>query len=274
MSEAPPPPATPDTATAVHTGSADRFGYEWGRYAELKGIYEEQFRRWTPFMTPEDWRGRSFVDVGCGMGRNSHWPMSYGAAGGLAIDIDERSLASARATLAPHPTMEVRRQSAYELGEVERFDLAFSIGVIHHLAHPGIALANMVRAVKPGGRVMVWVYGRENNGWIVRFADPLRKALFSRLPIGLVHALSLAPTAVLWLALRLGLDRLEYFRLIRRFDFAHLRSIVFDQMLPKIANYWTRAEVEALMTGAGLEEVRLAWVNEISWAAIGTKPQG
>ncbi|WP_372400714.1 class I SAM-dependent methyltransferase (plasmid) [Azospirillum sp. HJ39] len=274
MSEAPPPSAAPDTASAVHSGSADRFGYEWGRYAELKSIYEEQFRRWTPFMTPEDWRGRSFVDVGCGMGRNSHWPMSYGAAGGLAIDIDERSLASARATLAPHPTMEVRRQSAYELGEVERFDLAFSIGVIHHLAHPGIALANMVRAVKPGGRVMVWVYGRENNGWIVRFADPLRKALFSRLPIGLVHALSLAPTAVLWLALRLGLDRLEYFRLIRRFDFAHLRSIVFDQMLPKIANYWTRAEVEALMTGAGLEEVRLAWVNEISWAAIGTKPQG
>lgn len=272
MSEAPPSSPAPDTASAVHTGSADRFGYEWGRYAELKDIYQEQFRRWTPFMAPEDWRGLTFVDVGCGMGRNSHWPMSYGAAGGLAIDIDERSLASARATLAPHPAMEVRRQSAYELNEVERFDLAFSIGVIHHLAHPETALANMVRAVKPGGRVMVWVYGRENNGWIVRFADPLRKALFSRLPIGLVHALSLPPTALLWLALRLGLDRLEYFRLIRRFDFAHLRSIVFDQMLPKIANYWRRDEVEALMTGAGLKDVRLTWVNEISWAALGTKP--
>lgn len=272
MSEAPPSSPAPDTASAVHSGSADRFGYEWGRYAELKDIYEEQFRRWTPFLAPEDWRGLTFVDVGCGMGRNSHWPMSYGAAGGLAIDIDERSLASARTTLAPHRAMGVRRQSAYELNEVERFDLAFSIGVIHHLAHPETALANMARAVKPGGRVMIWVYGRENNGWIVRFADPLRKALFSRLPIGLVHALSLPPTALLWLALRLGLDRLEYFRLIRRFDFAHLRSIVFDQMLPKIANYWRRDEVEALMTGAGLEDVRLAWVNEISWAAIGTKP--
>jgi SAM-dependent methyltransferase len=283
MSEAPHPPSsaappaspaslsTPDTVSAIHSGSADRFGYEWGRYAELKGIYEEQFRRWTPFLTPADWRGLTFVDVGCGMGRNSHWPMSYGAAGGLAIDIDERSLTSARATLAPHPAMEVRRQSAYELNETARFDLAFSIGVIHHLAHPELALANMVRAVKPGGRVMIWVYGRENNGWIVRFADPLRKALFSRLPIGFVHTLSALPTAALWLALRLGLDRLEYFRLIRRFDFAHLRSIVFDQMLPKIAHYWRRDEVEALMTNAGLVDVRLAWVNEISWTAIGTK---
>ena len=85
MSEAPPPSAAPDTASAVHSGSADRFGYEWGRYAELKDIYEEQFRRWTPFMAPEDWRGLSFVDVGCGMGRNSHWPMSYGAAGGRCL---------------------------------------------------------------------------------------------------------------------------------------------------------------------------------------------
>lgn len=264
--------SAPDQGSAVRTGSTDRFGYEWGRYAELKAIYEEQFRRWTPFLTPEDWRGKSFLDVGCGMGRNSYWPMRYGAAGGRAIDLDERSLASARRTLADHPTVRVERCSAYDLADRDRFDIAFSIGVIHHLERPDLALANMARAVKPGGTVMVWVYGRENNGWIVHLLDPLRKALFSRLPIGLVHRLSWLPAAGLWLALRLGLSRLEYFRLIRRFDFAHLRSIVFDQMLPSIANYWTRDEVEALMTGAGLADVRLAWVNEISWAAVGTRP--
>ncbi|QCG93031.1 class I SAM-dependent methyltransferase (plasmid) [Azospirillum sp. TSA2s] len=266
--------SSPDLGSAVHTGSTERFGYEWGRYAELKAVYEEQFRRWTPFFAPEDWQGKLFLDVGCGMGRNSHWPMSYGAAGGRAIDLDERSLASARRTLAGHPTVSVERCSAYELAECCRYDVAFSIGVIHHLEQPARALANMTRAVKPGGTVMIWVYGRENNGWIVTLLDPLRKALFSRLPIGLVHRLSWLPAAGLWLALRLGLSRLEYFRLIRRFDFAHLRSIVFDQMLPKIANYWRRDEVEALMRDAGLENVRLAWVNEISWAAIGTRPFG
>ncbi|CAO3363241.1 hypothetical protein [Azospirillum melinis] len=62
--------------------------------------------------------------------------------------------------------------------------------------------------------------------------------------------------------------------LIRCLDFAHLRSIVFARMLPKIANDWRREEVEALMTGAGLEDVQLAWVNEISWAATGRRPQG
>lgn len=254
------------------TGSSDRFGYEWGRYAELKPVYEEQFRRWTPFLAPEDWRGKTFLDVGCGMGRNSHWPMRYGAAGGLAIDLDERSLASARRTLADFPAMEVRRTSAYDLTEENRFDIAFSIGVIHHLERPEAALANMTRAVKPGGLVTIWVYGLENNRWIVYGLTPLRRVLFSRLPVAVTHALSWAPTALLWLLLRLGLNRIEYFRLIRQFDFAHLRSIVFDQMLPAIAHYWSRDEVEALMRGAGLEEVRLAWVNEMSWAAVGRKP--
>jgi hypothetical protein len=118
---------------------------------------------------------------------------------------------------------------------------------------------------------MMWVYGYENNEWIVRFADPLRKALFSRLPIRLVHHLSLYPTAVLWLLLRLGLSKLTYFQLLKTFTFRHIRSIVFDQMLPRVAHYWSRDTVQHMMAEANLQDIRLAWVNEISWAAIGSK---
>jgi SAM-dependent methyltransferase len=253
-------------------GSVQRFGYEWQHYSEMRREYEEQFRRWTVHLSPEDWRGKTFLDVGCGMGRNSYWPMSFGAAGGLAIDVDERSLASARVTLARYPAVEVRELSAYALDEENRFDIVFSIGVLHHLEAPAKALAAMVKAAKPGGRVLIWVYGLENNRWIVYFLTPLRKLLFSRLPIGLVHHLSLYPAVILWCALHLGLASIEYFRLLRRLSFRHLRSIVFDQMLPKIANYWARDTVEAMMRGSGLADVKLAWVNEMSWSAVGTKP--
>jgi hypothetical protein len=44
-------------------------------------------------------------------------------------------------------------------------------------------------------------------------------------------------------------------------------------MLPRIAQYWSRAEVEALMLEAGLEDIKLDWVNEMSWAASGRKPR-
>lgn len=259
---------------ALSGGSPQRFGYAWHKYSQMSPEYEEQFRRWTAHLGPEDWRGLTFLDVGCGMGRNSYWPMSYGAAGGLAIDVDERSLAAARRTLAPFAHMRVEKRSAYEIGSRDEFDLVFSIGVIHHLQYPERALADMVAAAKPGGRVLIWVYGRENNRWVVFLLNPLRKALFSRLPVSVVHHLSIYPTALLWLLLRIGFGRIAYFRLLRGFRFRHLRSIVFDQMLPKIAHYWPRATVEHMMREQGLLEVRLIWVNEMSWCAMGRKSPG
>jgi SAM-dependent methyltransferase len=259
-------------SAVLSAGSPDRFGYEWHAYQDLRPEHEEQFRGWTAHLAPTEWRKLTFLDVGCGMGRNSYWPMLYGAAGGLAIDVDDRSLAAAKRTLAPFPAVWIEKRSAYDIGCADAFDLVFSIGVIHHLQHPERALAGMVRAAKPGGRVLIWVYGLENNQWIVWLLDPVRKALFSRLPIGCVHHLALYPTAILWLLLRLGFGRITYFRLLRSFRFRQLRSIVFDQMLPKIAHYWPRETVERMMRQQGLLDVRLIWVNEMSWSAIGTKP--
>lgn len=253
-------------------GSTDRFGYEWGTYTEVEAAHEEQFRRWLPFYDAGFWRGKAFLDGGCGMGRNSYWPARDGARRGLAVDLDDRTLASARATLAPFPQVEVRKCSLYDIPWRDEVDVAFSIGVVHHIEFPERALAALAQATKPGGDVAIWVYGKEGNGWFLWLLDPLRRGLFSRMPIRWVHALSWLPAAVLWLALRLGLNRLEYFRLIRTFAFPHLRSIVFDQMLPKIANYWTRDEVFRLMQSAGLEDIEVAPVNEMSWAARGRKP--
>ena len=234
--------------------------------------HEEQFRRWTAALEPQDWLGKEFLDVGCGIGRNSYWPLKYGAAGGVAVDIDERSLESARRNLKPFPTMRVIRTSAYDLPFEDRFDLAFSIGVIHHLEHPELALERLVQAVKPGGHVLIWVYGRENNLWLILILDLLRRVLFSRLPISVTHHLSLYPALLVWLLVRLGIRPIEYFRLVSKFNFQHLRAIVFDQMLPRIAHYWPRETVVKMMTEAGLVDVRLTWVNQMSWSAIGTRP--
>jgi SAM-dependent methyltransferase len=257
---------------SARLGSPDRFGYAWSRYSEIRPEYEEQFRRWTPHLSPDDWAGKRFLDVGCGTGRNSYWPMIYGAAGGKAIDIDSRSLAVARRNLARFPAVAVEEGSAYDIGEGDVFDIVFSIGVIHHLEAPERALAAMCRAAKRGGKVLIWVYGRENNEWLIRVLSPLRKALLSRLPMGLVHHLSLYAATAVWIALRLGFGRSTYFDLMRAMRFRNLRLIVLDQMLPRISHYWPRTKVESLLREQGLTEIALTWVNEMSWSAIGTKP--
>jgi SAM-dependent methyltransferase len=256
----------------VSAGATDRFGYAWQTYTDLLPAYEEQFRRWTVLLTPEDWKDKDFLDVGCGMGRNSYWPLTYGARSCVATDMDRRTVSAAANTLRKFPNAEVRQVSVYEIPWRNRFDITFSIGVIHHLEFPALALGRMVAATKPGGKVLIWVYGRENNDWIVRIFDPLRKAIFSRMPVAIVHHLSIYPTAALWLLLRIGIGRIAYFRLLQQLTFRHLRSIVFDQMIPKIAHYWPRDTVHCLMEEAGMVDIRLAWVNEMSWTAIGTRP--
>jgi hypothetical protein len=129
----------------------------------------------------------------------------------------------------------------------------------------------MIRAAKPEGHVLIWVYGRENMGWLTRYFDPIRNAVLSRLPLRVVYHLSLYAAAFLWLALRLGLSRIEYYRLLRRFTFAHLRAIVFDQMIPRIAHYWRHEFVESMFHNAGLEDINLVHVNDMSWSAAGRK---
>jgi SAM-dependent methyltransferase len=261
----------PRGTVPIATGSPERFGYSWQNYWEILPEHEDQFARWTSPLRQEDWKGVTFLDVGCGIGRNSYWPMVYGAGGGLAIDVDERTLAAARRNLSRFDSLAVRYQSVYDLNENDRFDIVYSIGVVHHLEFPELAVRRMAAAAKPGGKVLVWLYGYENNEWIVRAADPLRKALFSRLPLGLVHAMSLPIAGSLWLLLKAGFTPIEFFRMARRFTFPHLRAIVFDHMIPKIARYYRRDEAAELMQQAGLENINVIWVNEMSWAVSGTK---
>lgn len=253
-------------------GSPERFGYSWAIWHEILPEHQEQFRRWTSALSRETWRGVRFLDVGCGMGRNSHWAMSEQAAGGVAIDIDDRSLAAARTNLASHPSIEIRHQSIYELSETDAFDVAFSIGVVHHLAQPEFAIQQMVRAVRPDGHVLIWVYGAENNTWLMRLFDPIRRHVLSRLPLGAVYHLSFYPSGLLWIGLRLGIAPNEYFRFLRRQSFRQVRVIVFDQMIPRIANYWPKETVESLMRQAGLEDICVKPVNDVSWSASGRKP--
>ena len=253
-------------------GSPDRFGYSWDRFHELTKNQENQFRLWTSLIDPETgWKDRTILDVGCGAGRNSYWAMTYGASGGLAIDLDERSLERARHNLESFPGMEVRKASIYDLESSEEVDIAFSIGVIHHLEEPDKALSRMVRATKPGGTVLIWVYGYENMVLYANVMKPIRTFVFSKLPMKTVWWMAYMPAALLWMLLRLGFGRISYFRLLRGFRFKHLHHIVVDQMLPQIANHWRRDEVEALMKRAGLQDIELEWVNEMSWAAIGTR---
>lgn len=250
-------------------GSQDRFGYEWDKYDFMLPMYEKQFLMWIgPDMGPEDFKDKSVLDGGCGMGRNSYWPCKYGAKEVVAFDFDKRSIEAAKKTLKDYPQAKVVYKSIYDIDFINRFDIAFSIGVIHHLEDPKKAVQNLFRAVKPGGKMILWVYGYENNEWVVRYINPIRK-ITSRLPVALTHFIAYFFSIPLWLYIHIIPQRSEYLKLIRKFRFDHMHSIVFDQLIPKIANYWKKEEVEDLVNSLpGNKKYKLYHTRNYSWTVV------
>lgn len=252
--------------------SQHRFGYEWNKYSAMTTDYERQFRNWTHPLMPDDWRGKRVLDAGCGMGRNSYWPMRWGAESVVAFDFDERSVARAKETLKEFPTAQVFFKSIFEIDWCSEFDIAFSIGVIHHLEDPKLAVRNMTEALKRDGKLVVWVYSYEGNEWIVKFVDPVRKGITSRLPVSLVHVLSYFCSVPLYIFLNIFRGPSAYLKQISAFDFWHVHSIVFDQLIPDIAHYWKRDEVRELVEGLPLKDVAVEKTPEgTGWILTGTK---
>lgn len=234
--------------------------------------YEGQFRNWTYPLTPDDFKGKKVLDAGCGMGRNSYFPLLFGAREAVAFDYDVRSVARAKQTLAAFPNARVEYRSVYETPWKNEFDIVLCIGVLHHLRNPKAALGNLVAALKQGGLLHVWVYSYEGNEWIVRFVDPIRKRVTSKLPLPFVHALSYSLSIPLWLFVKVMKGPSAYLQQLSTFKFRHVHSIVFDQLIPEVANYWTRMQVENLGSGIGLSQSRVyPPPNKLGWILSGKK---
>lgn len=254
-------------------GSEKRFGYEWQKYNQIDSNYELQFKKWTGGLKPEDFKGRKVLDAGCGMGRNSFWPLRYGAKELVAFDYDKRSVKAAKKNLAFFRNAKVEFKSIYNIDYKNEFDIAFCIGVIHHLEDPKKAIGNLIRAVKPGGRVLVWVYGYKGNEWIVKFISPIRKAVTSKLPLWVVHSISYFISIPLWLFVKLFKGPGLYLKQLSGFKLWHIHSIVFDQLIPAIANYWPKDEALNLFADFDslLENIDIYSVNNNSWAILAEK---
>ena len=135
------------------------FGRQWTRYAvERLDEDEATFQAKTGFRLSE-LAGRVVLDSGCGGGRYSFVAARHGARV-IAVDMS-RAIDRAARICVEFDRVEFVQADLLRLPFAEKsFDLAFSIGVLHHSSDAAAAFRQVASTVRPAGRLAVWLYRR------------------------------------------------------------------------------------------------------------------
>ena len=266
-----------------HAATANAFGFQWNQYSTLDPRYRAQFLDWLNPVTSEYFRDRRVLEGGCGKGRHTVLAAEFGAKDVVAIDLSD-AVDAAYANAGGHPAVHIVQADLEHPPVKQLFDYAFSIGVLHHMPHPERGFTALLSRVRPGGHISAWVYGRENNGWIVNIVTPVRERATTRMPRLLLRALSNLLAVPLFAAARMvyrptagtGIDRLlpygDYIRYIAPLPYSEHRTIVFDHLVAPIAHYLTRNEFTGWFERAALTDVRIAHHNANSWRGFAQLP--
>lgn len=268
---------------SIQERTAESFAFEWRHFGEHRSEWRKNFLDYLQPHSPGFLAGKLVLDVGAGSGRHSAQAAELGARV-VAIDLG-RSIDVARRNV-PDAVLTVQADAERLPFAPDRFDFVMSIGVLHHLPNTERALQGLVPFVAPGGNLHVYLYWVPEAGWhrgILRLVSAARKFTV-RMPFWLLRLLCYPLSVVLWIGVVLP------YRLLRRipaaaalaagfplktyadYPFGVLVNDQFDRLSAPIEQRFTKAEVQNMLTGGGLDPVTV--IPNHGWVGDGRRPQG
>jgi SAM-dependent methyltransferase len=158
---------------------------------------------------PDDFAGRLVLDAGVGAGRFAECAAAQGARV-FGVDVSS-AIDAAYLNIGRREHVHLAQADIFALPfRRATFDLAYSIGVLHHTPDPAAAFARVAATVKPQGQMAVYLYSRYG---VSRHLPDLIRKVTTRLPTRLMFVLSLVAVPAYYLnrvpvlghLLRLGL---------------------------------------------------------------------
>jgi SAM-dependent methyltransferase len=270
-----------------HSGAEDLtartisdFGDQWTSYTDNPGYYGSVALLadlFGPLLDISAVKGARTADIGSGTGRIVSMLLAAGAERVYAVEPSRAFEVLKSNTAAQSARIEYLNVRGDQLPPGLGLDLVVSMGVLHHIPEPGPVAKAAFEALRPGGRMVVWLYGREGNENYLRFAEPLR-AVTRRMPhfalSGLSSALNVALDAYIFTCRHVRLPMRDYMRnVLARFPRSVRRLTIYDQLNPAYARYYTHDEALELLSSAGFADVQAWHRHGYSWTVIGTRPQ-
>ena len=239
---------------------AGSFSFEWRthRRTQLDDADHDESRQSFLARTGFDEalvRDKRVLDAGVGSGRYADIALKLGAAEVIGLDLS-LAVESAQENLGRDPRFGVVQADVFAPPFAdESFDLIYSIGVLHHTPAPRLAFERLVRLLRPGGRIAVYLYVDSPTHVV---SDAIR-LVTTRLPPAQLYRLVTSVQPILD-----GLSRTRAGRLLMRWlpqsghprqDWRVLDN--FDWYSPRYQyRYRDAEEIGAWFVGAGLVDVR------------------
>lgn len=144
------------------------FGKNWQNFLKIlnKERVNEAKRSLTSFFG-EQIKGRSFVDIGSGSGLFSLCASELGASV-TSVDVDDFSLECTRYLKEKYKKddWKIVKGSALNkkfIQSLEKFDIVYSWGVLHHTGKMWEAIDNVSGLVKSGGHIYLAIYNKKDG---------------------------------------------------------------------------------------------------------------
>lgn len=269
----------------VDQATVEGFGREWTSFdqralpeAELKRIFADYFAVF-PFETLPP--GAVGFDLGCGSGRWAR--LAAERVGHLhCVDASTAALDVARVMLAARDNVSLHLAAVDALPFADgSLDFGYSLGVLHHVPDTAAGIASCVAKLKPGAPFLVYLYYAfdQRPAWfraLWRASDVLRR-LLSRAPYPVRYAASQALALCVYWPLARGAAWLERRGLAveglplsayRDKSFYTMRTDALDRFGTRLEQRFTRAQIAAMMTAAGLTDIRFH-DGPPYWCAVG-----
>jgi SAM-dependent methyltransferase len=252
------------------------FGEQWVNFTDNDGYYAsvELFQDVLgPLLDPAALADVRVAEIGSGTGRIVQMLLGCGVSEVTAIEPSDAFEILRRNTVDQAHRIRYLKVRGDEIPAGQNFDFVFSIGVLHHIPEPVSVLRAAFNALRPGGTVVVWLYGYEGNERYLSVVRPVRHVT-TKLPhfalSAVCHVLNVALDLYIAACRWIDLPLRQYaLNVVGRFSRRARFLTIYDQLNPAYAKYYTRGEAEALLSTAGFVDVQLFHRHGYSWTVVG-----
>jgi len=160
------------------------------------------------------------------------------------------------------------------------FDIAYSIGVLHHLPKPKEGFLRLKKVITSGGKMLIWVYNRRNNKRALYLYEPMR-AMARKIPRPILLKFCYIPAFIIHLINyltilfnRIGAKKIANkipFHYYANFPFNMKLNDAFDVLATPKSNYYYFEEIEKWFQDADLKNIKSYEHPEAGITCIGTK---